>query len=259
MPQWDSGLYLQFERERTQPAKDLAARIPIAAPREVLDVGCGPGNSSRVLAERFPEAHIHGIDRSPEMIAAARAAHGDLEFSLCDAGRELDRLPHHYDVVFSNACIQWIPDHPALLRTMLALLRPGGVLAVQTPMNDDEPIHKIIGALVTGEKWKEAFPSPRIFYNLQPGQYFDLLTAAAADCSLWQTTYYHVLASHAAIMEWYRGTGLRPYLHALPETQRPDFEADVRAQVVRQYPKQQDGRILFRFPRFFFLATAKAA
>ncbi len=256
---WDSGQYLKFEAQRTQPARDLAARIGREGVRDVLDVGCGPGNSSRVLAERFPGARVRGIDSSPEMIAAARARHPDLEFSLCDAGKELATLGLAFDVVFSNACIQWIPDHPKLVRELLGLVRPGGVLAVQTPMNYDEPIHTIIAGLVAGEKWRGAFKQPRIFYNLRPGQYFDLLADVAAGFDLWQTTYYHVLPSHAAIMEWYRGTGLRPYLSALPEAQRAVFEADVLAQVVEQYPKQRDGRIIFRFPRFFFTATAKSA
>jgi len=257
MVEWDSGQYLKFAGERTQPARDLAARIALDNVREVLDVGCGPGNSSRVLAERFPGARVHGIDSSPDMLDAARGNCPEGRFTLCDAATELGSLGKGaYAVVFSNACIQWIPDHPKLVRAMLSLLRPGGVLAVQTPMNDDEPIHKIIGALVAGEKWKGAFAKPRIFHNLRPGRYFDLLADAAADFTLWQTTYYHVLASHAAIMEWYRGTGLRPYLSVLSESDKAAFEADVFAQVVAQYPKQQDGRIIFRFPRFFFTATA---
>lgn len=259
MAQWDSAQYLRFERERTQPAIDLAGRIDCPAPRDVLDVGCGPGNSSRVLAERFPEAKILGIDSSPDMIAAAKAGHPDLEFALCDAGKDLPSLGKgRFDVVFSNACIQWIPDHPGLLRGMLALLRPGGVLAVQTPMNYEEPIHRIIADLVAGPKWQGAFANPRIFHNLPPGRYFDLLSELAADFGLWQTTYYHVLGSHADIMEWYRGTGLRPYLSALSEPDKAAFEADVFGEVVQAYPKQRDGRIIFRFPRFFFTATAKA-
>ena len=259
MADWDSAQYLKFEQERTQPAIDLAGRIAGCAPRDVLDMGCGPGNSSRVLAGRFPEAQILGVDSSPEMIAAAKANHPDLEFALCDAGRQLPSLGQGaFDVVFSNACIQWIPNHPDLLRDMLSLLRPGGVLAVQTPMNYEEPIHRIISELVAGEKWAGAFPNPRIFYNLLPGQYFDLLSELAADFVLWQTTYYHVLGSHADIMEWYRGTGLRPYLSALPDEESAAFEADVRDRVVQAYPKQRDGRIIFRFPRFFFTATAKA-
>jgi len=256
---WDSAQYLKFEQERTQPAIDLAARAACDAPANVLDLGCGPGNSSRVLAERFPGARILGIDSSPEMIAAARANHPDLKFALCDAARDLPSFGHGvFDVVFSNACIQWIPNHPDLLRDMLSLLRPGGVLAVQTPMNYEEPIHRIIAELVDGEKWAGAFANPRIFHNLLPGQYFDLLSELAAAFALWQTTYYHVLGSHADIMEWYRGTGLRPYLSALPKEERAAFEADVRDRVVQAYPKQKDGRIIFRFPRFFFTATAKA-
>ena len=259
MTNWDSAQYLKFEQERTQPAIDLATRITCNTPHAVLDLGCGPGNSSRVLARRFPGARILGIDSSPEMIDTARGNQPDLDFALCDAGKDLPNLGHgSFDVVFSNACVQWIPDHPGLLRDMLSLLRPGGVLAVQTPMNYEEPIHRIISELVAGTTWKGAFTNPRIFHNLLPGQYFDLLSDLAADFTLWQTTYYHVLGSHADIMEWYRGTGLRPYLCALSEADQATFARDVYDQVVQAYPKQRDGRIIFRFPRFFFTATAKA-
>ena len=258
MAQWDSGQYLKFEAQRTQPAMDLARRIPLEAPADVLNVGCGPGNSSRVLAERFPKARICGLDSSPEMIATAREKQPDLEFRLCDAGRELSSLGRRFDVVFSNACIQWIPGHEALVANMLGLLRPGGVLAVQTPMNYHEPIHRIIGELVASEEWKTAFPRPRIFHNLTPGRYFDLLAAIAADFTLWETTYYHVLGSHADILEWYRGTGLRPYLAVLTEAQQKRFEAAVYERVVAAYPPQANGAIIFRFPRFFFLATSRA-
>lgn len=257
MVQWDSGQYLKFERERTQPAVDLAARLDGSPVAHVLDVGCGPGNSTRVLRERFPDARILGVDSSPEMIAAARTNLPEGEFALCDAGKELPPLGvGRFDVVFSNACIQWIPDHRRLVRDMLSLLRPGGMLAVQTPMQQTEPIHHIIDELVASARWRDCFAAPRLFHNLSPSDYFDLLAETAADFTLWQTTYHHVLASHADIMEWYRATGLRPYLAALSEADRAVFEADVLARVEQAYPRQQDGRIIFRFPRFFFTATA---
>lgn len=257
MAQWDSGQYLKFERERTQPAVDLAARLDGSPVAHVLDVGCGPGNSTRVLRERFPEARILGVDSSPEMIAAARTTLPEGEFFLCDAGKALPTLGlGRFDVVFSNACIQWIPDHRRLVRDMLSLLRPGGMLAVQTPMQQTEPIHHIIDELVASARWRDCFAAPRLFHNLSPGDYFDLLAETAADFTLWQTTYHHVLASHADIVEWYRATGLRPYLAALSEAERVAFEADVLARVEQAYPRQKDGRIIFRFPRFFFTATA---
>ena len=253
MVTWNSGQYLKFQRERTQPAIDLAARIAPDGVRKVLDVGCGPGNSTRVLADRFPRAAILGVDSSEAMIETARADHPALRFALCDAARDLGGLDRDFDVVFSNACIQWVPDHPKLLRELLGLLRPGGVLAIQTPMNHDEPIHQIIEELTSG-KWKGAFENPRIFYNLSPGRYFDLLDDIAADFTLWRTAYLHVLDSHAAIMEWYRGTGLRPYLQALPAEEAAAFERDVFERVAAAYPAQRNGKVIFPFPRFFILA-----
>lgn len=252
---WDSAQYLKFKRERTQPAIDLSARIPLDAPRKVLDIGCGPGNSTRVLKDRFPNADILGIDSSAEMIAAAIENCPDLRFDVLDAGGELDRLPQDFDVVFSNACIQWIPDHPRLLRKLLSLLRTGGVLALQIPVNEDEPIQKILDLMVTEPRWRETFPHPRVFYRLKPGAYVDLLSELSVSFTVWETTYYHILHSHEDILEWYRGTGLRPYLSALPEERAAVFERDVFRQIVEQYPKQKNGDVIFRFPRFFILAT----
>lgn len=254
---WDSDQYLKFERERTQPSIDLAARIPLGDAHRVLDIGCGPGNSTRVLQTRFPRAEILGIDSSAEMVEAARKAHADLRFEVLDAGSRLGDLTPGFDVVFSNACIQWIPDHPRLLREMLGLLRPGGVLAVQTPMNYEEPIHQIILETIARPDWKDAFAHPRIFYNLEQGAYVDVLAELADGFTVWQTTYFHILPGHTAILEWYRGTGLRPYLSALPEERRTAFEQEIFGQIVARYPKQRNGEVIFRFPRFFFTATAK--
>ena len=257
MEKWNAAQYLKFERERTQPAIDLADRIRGLSPQFVLDVGCGPGNSTQVLYERFPEAKILGIDYSEAMIEKARENYPHLEFQLCDAGKGFPGIPQHFDLVFSNACIQWIPDHPTLLRNMMGLLKKGGTLAIQVPMNEREPIHQIIGRLTTGEKWKPYFPAPRIFYQLSPEGYFDLLSELSSDFELWNTTYFHRMPSHESIMEWYRGTGLRPYLSALshdPEKQA-EFQKDVLEEVKKAYPQQKNGAILFPFPRFFFTAV----
>jgi trans-aconitate 2-methyltransferase len=252
MAAWNAEQYLKYAGERTQPAIDLAARIPVEAPQRVVDIGCGPGNSTEVLARRFPNAHILGVDNSPEMIKAAREAHPQLEFALCDAATGLEALGTGFDVAFSNACIQWVPDHPALLWRMLALLRPGGALSIQDPMNFEEPIHRIIAEVSCA--WL-AGRTPRIFHTLTPGDYYDLLAESASSFCMWETTYYHTMRSHEDILEWYRGTGLRPYLALLPEADCPAFERDILTRVAAAYPKQKNGGILFRFPRLFMLAT----
>ncbi len=235
-------------------AADLAARINIENPGRIADIGCGPGNSTRVLAQRFPDATIVGADKSAHMVEKAREENPDLDFIVCDAASELNQLGGGFDVVFSNACIQWIPDHRSLLTEMIGLLKPGGILAVQVPLQMRQPIYKIILEAARNGKWKNEFPGDRIFHNFESEAYFDLLCEIAADFNLWETVYYHRLKSPVEIMEWYRGTGLRPYLAALPEGKQKEFERDVFERVKEAYPERLGG-VIFRFPRLFFTAV----
>lgn len=241
--QWDSAAYLRFKAERTQPSIDLVKRIDLEQPRKLLDVGCGPGNSTQVLADAFPNAlRIIGIDSSPEMIEAAKDDHPDMEFRICDALNLPSIGEDGFDVVFSNACIQWVPDHPRLIRDMLALLRPGGMLAVQVPMNYQEPIHRIIGELAASDEWRAELASARIFHTLSQEAYFDILAAEAGQLQMWQITYLHRMPSHEAIMDWYKGTGLRPYLSLLSGERAAAFEQAVLEEVAARYPKQATGK-----------------
>lgn len=253
MSDWNAQQYLKFKKERTQPAIDLAARLEYDSPYKALDVGCGPGNSTAVLKARFPGAHVTGADYSENMVETAKKDHPELEFIRCDISADLDGLPHDFDIVFSNACLQWVPDHPALLPRLMELLKPGGLMAVQIPMNYQEPIHRIIESTVS--LWAELIPHKRLFYTLSQEQYFDILSEISTDFTLWQTTYLHRMPSHQAIMEWYSSTGLRPYLDAaVSEEARDGFYLEVFRQVKKQYPVQKNGEIVFRFPRFFFIA-----
>jgi trans-aconitate 2-methyltransferase len=258
MGEWNSVQYLMFKNERTQPAIDLVNRIYIDNPKKIIDIGCGPGNSTQVLAQRFPNAYILGVDNSSNMIETAKRDYPNLDFKTCDVGKDLSILDNDFDIVFSNACIQWIPNHNQLLKNMIGLLKTGGILAVQTPMNYQEPIHKIIGEISTNEKWKSEFINPRTFYNLTQSEYFDLLSEISSEFSMWEIIYCHKLKSHKDIMEWYRGTGLRPYLNILSDEKKKFFEQDVFNRVIKEYPIQKNGNIIFRFPRFFFIATSKA-
>lgn len=254
MVDWNAEQYLKFKNERTQPAIDLVNRINLVNPRKILDIGCGPGNSTEVLYHRYPGAYILGVDISEEMIETAKRKYPHLAFQICDAGKDLAQLDRDFDIVFSNACIQWVPDHRNLLKNMLSLLNENGVLAVQIPMHYHEPIHKIIDELVSSEKWRPYFPEPRIFYTLSQSEYYDLLSEIAGDFVIWETVYYHMMKSHGDILEWYRGSGLRPYLQGLPEHRRNEFENELMEALVQRYPEQKDGNIIFRFPRFFFIA-----
>jgi len=254
---WSSEQYLKFRNERTQPAVDLANRINLASPGKILDVGCGPGNSTHVLACRFPDAYIIGIDNSGDMISAAKKNHPDLDFRMCDAASELSQLDNDFDIVFSNACIQWIPDHRNLLRNLMGLLKDNGVLAVQVPMNYNEPIHVIVRELASSDRWKDYFAEIRTFYTLSPGEYFDVLSELSEEFDVWETVYYHVMKSHYDILEWYRGTGLRPYLSVLPDSKKTEFESEIMEKLIQRYPRQKNGCIIFKFPRFFFTACPK--
>ena len=166
-----------------------------------------------------------------------------------------DKLNDKFDIVFSNACIQWIPNHEKLLADIMNILNDGGIMAIQTPMNYKEPIHRIIEELVSSDKWKKYFPNPREFYNLKQEEYFDLLSKISSSFTIWETVYCHRMPSHESIMEWYRSTGLRPYLSALSGKKAKELEKDVFEEVQKEYPIQENGEIIFRFPRFFFIAT----
>lgn len=244
---------MKFENQRTQPAVDLAARVPLSAPNNVLDVGCGPGNSTAVLANRFPNAFITGIDNSPNMIEAAKKAYSNLNFVLADANADFS-VSEKYDLVFSNACIQWIPDHKTLIPKLLDSVSCGGYLAIQVPMNGDTPIQQLIRQTAISLKWQDKFPAPRIFHTLTPPEYYDILYKCSSVCEIWMTTYYHILPGAQAILEWYRGTGLRPYLEVLSETERIVFEQEILEKIALNYPERSGGTVIFPFPRFFMLA-----
>jgi trans-aconitate 2-methyltransferase len=252
---WSSSTYLKFAKERTQPAIDLAMRLQPMNAEKIIDIGCGPGNSTAVLKQLFPKAYILGIDNSQNMIEKARCDHRDIDFAHLDAANDLDTLSDRFDIVFSNACIQWIPNHKKLLKELFGLLKKGGTLAVQIPINDKEPIHQIIREVAESIKWRDKFDTPRVFYNLTPNEYHDVLSQLSNDFTIWETTYYHRLPSYEDIVEWYKGTGLRPYLAMLNPSDRADFEAEIFAMVKQRYSIQENHEIIFKFPRLFFTAT----
>lgn len=253
---WNSQQYLRFKTERTQPAIDLVNRINMDNPKRIIDIGCGPGNSTQVLASRYPNAYILGVDNSENMIETAKKNYPGLDFKICDVSVELSQFDSDFDIVFSNACIQWIPDHKNLIKELLCLLNKNGVLAVQIPMNSEEPIHRIISEMATSEKWKEYFTDPSVSYTLSQGEYFDILSELSEDFGIWETIYCHDMKSHNDILEWYRATGLRPYLEVLPDDKKNEFECDIMENLIQRYPKQKNGDVIFRFPRFFFTARS---
>ncbi len=254
MTQWNPDAYLKFQDERTQPSYDLAARVGLSSPKNIVDIGCGPGNSTRVLRERWPQAHITGMDSSPQMIAKARADFPRETWILADAATwETDE---RYDLVFSNAVLQWIPGHAALADKLFALLNPAGALAVQVPANNDSPIYLAVNEVAGREPYRAAMRGcVELLTYHTPGFYYDLLSSLSPHVSMWQTTYYHVLTSHQGLIDWYSSTGMRPYLERLPDAeQKRAFQEQVLDACRTQYPLQKDGRILFPFKRLFFVA-----
>lgn len=251
---WDPDLYLRFTSERSRAAFDLIARIRIQAPHTILDVGCGPGNSTQALAARFPDARITGLDNSPAMIARARADFPQHEWILSDAGSVA--LASRFDIVFSNAAIQWMPDHARLIARLAGLIRLRGALAVQTPMFREMPIRQAFARTAARPRWQTAMQGCGDHFTFHPPEfYYGLLSPQAASIDLWETSYVHVMDSLPALVEWMRATGLRPYLERLPEpADKQAFEGDLLEELEQDYPAQPDGKVLFPFRRLFFIA-----
>ena len=254
MSSWDAELYLRFANERTQPSIDLAARIAVPHPSRIADLGCGPGNSTEILKRKWPAAVVVGVDNSPEMIAAASKSYPEGEWVMADLATWKAQTP--FDVVFANAALHWVPDHARLLPHLFAQLAPGGALAVQIPAHDRSVLHRQIRAVAEDPEWDHLLEAPRrAMPRHSPSFYYDVLQPLASRVEIWETKYHHIMENHSGLLEWFRGTGLRPYLKALEsDFQRERFEAMLLERFVRLYPQQKDGRVLFPFPRIFFIA-----
>lgn len=247
---WSAAQYARFEDDRTRPVRNLVAAIPNHDPAAAIDLGCGPGNSTEILADRFPGAAITGLDRSPDMIAAARKRLPNLQFEIADL---LD-WQGEAEIILSNAVLQWLPDHAVLLPKLVARLTPGGTLAVQMPDNLDEPAYRIMREIAGPDLLRRAGGQRGAMHAA--GDYYRILRAVCARVDIWRTTYFHVLAGPDAIVEWFKGSGLRPYLQALDEPGRADFLSRYRAAIAQAYPTQPDGAVLLPFPRLFLVATS---
>jgi trans-aconitate 2-methyltransferase len=250
---WSAAQYLKFEPERTRPVRDLVARIPNAEVAGAADIGCGPGNSTEVLRERYPEAHIVGVDSSPDMIMAARGRLPDLTFEVADVRKWRPNAP--LDVILANAVLQWIPGHEAVLPALIAKLKPGGALAVQMPDNLEEPSHRLMGEVVRDGPWAAKLKDAARTERHGANWYFRLLRSHAPHVDVWRTTYFHPLAGARDVVEWLKGTGLRPFLDPLEESEREAFLARYEKAIAVAYPAEPDGTVLLPFPRLFVVAA----
>ena len=250
MSDWQPDRYLQFHSERTQPSIDLVAKIDKVAPEYIIDIGCGPGNSTQVLSHRWPQSKIIGIDTSASMIARAGLDFPKQEWQTANASTYEPTTK--FDIVFSNAVIQWIPDHEKLFAKFHSLLCGGGIVAVQIPLFWDMPLGVIIDEVAQDIRWKNRTEKvERIFTIHDHVFYYDLLSSLFTSIELWETDYLHILESHESIIEMMRSTGLKPYHELLSDEERGEFEKAVLKGIQQAYPTQKNGKVLLPFKRLF--------
>ncbi len=249
---WNPKTYLAFADERTRPAAELLARVPDETPARVIDLGCGPGNSTALLRARWPGAGIEGLDSSPDMLAKAKADVIGAEWILADVAAWRADTP--YDVIFSNATFQWLGDHAGLLPRLMGFVKPGGTFAFQIPHNQDAPSHALMRATAADGPWSSRLANVREIAVLMPQDYHAIMIPHAASIDIWETEYLHVLSGEDAVYHWVSGTGLRPFVQALDGAEREAFIATYKRKLLGAYPPRADGTTLFPFKRLFAVA-----
>lgn len=250
MPTWNADQYLKFADERIRPCKDLASRAGITSPKRIVDLGCGPGNSAAVLAERWPGADIMGVDSSSVMIDVARREQPGRRWISADIREWAATEQAQFDLVFSNAALQWVPDHASIYPQLMKRVAPGGAMAVQIPADFNAIPHQLMRELApAGVKAKE-------WYSHAASFYYDVLAPHAATLDIWETEYQHVLPDAAAIVEWYKGSGLRPFLEAMSsQSECEQFLGSYENKIRAVYVPRPDGKVLFPFRRLFVIAS----
>lgn len=251
---WNPSQYLKFEQPRLRPALELLARVSIEAPRVVYDLGCGAGQLSRLMAERWREAQVVGVDSSAAMLKQAGDALPNLRWQQQDLARWRAETPA--DLIYSNAALHWLGDHAALFAHLMQQLAPGGVLAVQMPRNFAAPSHTAIADTVRAGPWHARLaPLLRETPVEEPAWYYDVLAPHAQDVDLWETEYHQVLSGPDPVKEWTKGTWLSTFLNALDDAaEREAFERNYAERVRIAYPMRGDGTTVFPFLRLFFVA-----
>ena len=251
---WDPAQYGKFGDERQRPVHDLLARVALDTAQRIYDLGCGDGRVTGLLKARWPEAAIIGVDNSADMLAAARANEPAVTWIEGDISEW--RAPGLADAVFANASMQWVGDHQTLFPRLARMVATGGVLAVQMPRNHDAPSHECMREAAAAGPWRKKLGDMRPFPPVaEPDAYYDILAPHVTRLDIWETEYVHVLEGDDPVVEWTKGTGLRPYLTPLDDTERAGFLADYRARIARAYPRRADGRTLLPFRRLFIVAV----
>jgi len=251
---WNPELYLKFDKERIQPSIDLVSRIDFDNPAKIIDIGCGPGNSTQILSQRWPECKITGIDNSLAMIAKAKLDFPDQKWELLDAGK--DEILGKFDIVFSNATIQWIPNHFELLKKFKSILSDSGIIAIQLPLFFDMPLGQSIVRISKEKRWSAVTESANHLFTIHNhSEYYDFLSELFNSVEIWESDYIHIMDSHHSILEMIKSSGLRPYTDKLEnDIDKRDFEEKVLTDIKKDYPIQKNDKILFPFKRLFFIA-----
>lgn len=255
---WDPKIYGQFLGLRTRPARDLLAAIPNSFyPSQAYDLGCGPGNSTVLLKERWPKADIIGLDSSSDMLTEAKATHPNICFIQGDIANF--SLPDKTDCIFANASLQWVDHHEMLIPRLFKSLNPGGVLAIQMPNNFHMPSHQVtVEILKNNRDWNKILENFRFGELKKPlyylPDYYDILTSAGANLvQIWETEYFQEMDAHSDIFNWVKGTGLRPVFLQMDTESQIKFEKTYIEKIAEKYPIQRNGKILLPFKRIFLI------
>lgn len=261
---WEPVQYLKYSNERLRPALDLMTRIAHATPRSIVDLGCGAGNVTRILAERWPDADVIGVDNSEAMLAKAReavpAAVG-IEWHAADLATWAQRArPASVDLVYSNAALHWLADHATLFPALMGIVARDGLLAVQMPSNFLAPSHLVLEEVVGSPRWSARLAALRRGVPVAPpAQYYEWLAPVAASIDVWTTEYLHVLppdpGGEHPVIAWMRGTALTPFFAVLDPSAQRELIADCTERIVKAYPPRPDGRVLYPFRRLFVVAA----
>lgn len=259
---WNPGQYLRFADQRLRPALELLERIPLDTPKVIYDLGCGTGEVTRLIARRWPSAVVYGLDSSPEMLQNARAEAGEIHWLQADiTGWEPEQAP---DLIYANASLHWIDGHGGLFPRLVGYLTPGGCLAVQMPLSWGQPSHRLMretlanGGKDGGSLGSEALrQAARRKWVGEAKEYYDLLSTRVRSLDIWETEVLQVLEGEDPVLEWVKGTGLRPILTSLEGDEREIFLAEYRRRLRAAYPAGPDGRTLYPFRRLFIVTCAR--
>lgn len=255
MKDWNPDSYLNFANERLQPVIDLVNKINLVKPKRILDIGCGPGTSTIVLKQKWPNAEVIGIDNSVAMIEAAKKKYPMINFSCVDATSDLSYLGM-FDLVFSNALLQWLPHQDKQIETYFQQVNKNGILAFQVPCTATMPMYTQLKSLIQTLKWKKYFKALEAVYQVHDIKYYyNSLCTDTNHINIWKSEYVHVMREPYDIVEWHAGAGLRPYLQCLKsEKLIASFLEDYEENLREVYKAGKDGKILFSFPRLFMIA-----